>query len=134
MVKGISWRVVATLDTFILALIIFGDLNKAMPIAGAEIVTKVFLYYFHERIWNQVKWGRVNGHVSHIRSVVKGISYRFFGSLDTMLLSLLFTGNVVGAFAMGVSEVLTKVVLFYFHERLWASVRWGRVFILPEKN
>ena len=129
LVKGISWRAVATVDTFLLAWLILGDSHKAMPIAGAELITKIFLFYFHERIWNKIQWGRVNGHVSHIRSVVKGVSYRFFGSLDTMILSWIFSGNLLGAFAIGASEVITKVALFYFHERMWAAIRWGRIYV-----
>lgn len=56
--KAISWRITGTLDTFIISWLITGELTLAGAIAFTEIVTKVVLYWFHERIWNRVRWGR----------------------------------------------------------------------------
>ena len=66
-----------------------------------------------------------NGREAHSRSLVKAISWRILGSIDTFLLSLLFTRNVEAAGAIAVTEVLTKMFLYYFHERIWASISWG---------
>jgi uncharacterized membrane protein len=128
LIKGISWRVVGTTDTFFIAWIITGELRLAAPIAATEILTKVILFYAHERVWNLIKWGRIHGKVSHIRSMVKGISWRGFGSLDTMIISFVMTGNPFGAIKIGLTEVVTKIALFYLHERLWALIKWGRKF------
>ena len=49
--KIISWRIVASADTFIIVWIITGKLDWALTIAGIEILTIMFLYYFHERVW-----------------------------------------------------------------------------------
>lgn len=56
--KAISWRVTGTLDTFVISWIITGQLALAGTIAVTEIVTKIFLYWMHERIWNKIKWGK----------------------------------------------------------------------------
>ena len=62
-VKTLSWRVLATTDTFIIAyLVTYFILGEAEPgiagtIAGVEVMTKLFLYYFHERGWAQITWG-----------------------------------------------------------------------------
>ena len=56
--KAITWRVVATLDTFIISWLITGRLEWATAIAGVEVLTKVFIYYLHERMWVRVKWGK----------------------------------------------------------------------------
>ena len=56
--KALTWRVTATMDTFIISLLITGKLSWATAIAGVEILTKMFLYYFHERFWNRVEWGK----------------------------------------------------------------------------
>ena len=66
-----------------------------------------------------------HGHESHRRSFVKAISWRILGSIDTFLLSWLFTGNPLVAGGIAGTEVLTKMVLYYFHERAWSSIRWG---------
>lgn len=125
--KGLSWRIFATMDTFTLAWLILGDVALAVPIALTEVATKVFLYFIHERLWNRFQWGRKENGPTHLRSVMKGVSWRFFGSIDTVLISLFYSGHLLGAFKIGFSEVLTKIALFYLHERIWALVRWGRV-------
>lgn len=66
-----------------------------------------------------------NGREAHSRSLVKAASWRALGSVDTFVLSWLFTGNVGAAGAIASTEVITKILLYYFHERVWASIRWG---------
>lgn len=59
------------------------------------------------------------------RSIAKTISWRVLGSLDTMLLGYLFTSSVAIAGSIASAEVITKVVLYYLHERGWAHIKWG---------
>jgi len=54
LVKAISWRMVGTIDTFILSWIITGTITLATGIAFTEIMTKTALYWVHERIWNRL--------------------------------------------------------------------------------
>lgn len=56
--KSISWRVIGTLDTIIISWIITGTLSLAFSIGLVELVTKMVLYFFHERIWNTINWGK----------------------------------------------------------------------------
>lgn len=63
---------------------------------------------------------------SHKRSLVKGFTWRFLGTLDTTLISWAVTGNPLKALSIGGIEVFTKVILYYFHERIWQNIRWGR--------
>ncbi len=65
------------------------------------------------------------GREAHSRSFAKAVSWRILGSLDTFILSWFFTSSVKAAGAIATTEVLTKMVLYYFHERAWSSVRWG---------
>ncbi|WP_284053724.1 DUF2061 domain-containing protein [Stakelama marina] len=67
---------------------------------------------------------------SHPRSMVKAVSWRILGSIDTFVLSWLFSGNPTIAVSIAGTEVFTKILLFYFHERIWALVHWGH--IMPE--
>jgi len=55
--KTITWRIVGTIDTMILGWLITGSLKMGLAIGGTEVVTKMFLYFFHERAW--YKWGRL---------------------------------------------------------------------------
>lgn len=49
--KTISWRIVGTLDTMILSAIITGSIELGLAIGGVEVITKMVLYYLHERTW-----------------------------------------------------------------------------------
>jgi len=54
------------------------------------------------------------------------VSWRVTGSLDTFVLALLITGSGVWAGAIAGTEIVTKIVAYYLHERVWSGVRWGR--------
>ena len=143
--KAISWRVVGTLDTLLLSFVILTFLGPllglteashadnaktATYIAVTEVITKMVLYYVHEQLWARSKMGvsvddqgrRVE---SARRSGIKTATWRVTASLDTMLLALLFTGNIGTAISIGGLEVITKLVLYYFHERAWSKIAWG---------
>lgn len=55
--KTITWRVLASLDTFAIAWLITGNPLTGFAIAGIEILTKLGLYYLHERGWSHIDWG-----------------------------------------------------------------------------
>jgi uncharacterized membrane protein len=56
--KALSWRITGTIDTFVISLIVTGRLTIAGSIAGTELLTKIALYYGHERVWARIPWGR----------------------------------------------------------------------------
>ncbi len=137
-IKGATWRIVGTLDTILLSFLFTGDISKALKIGGIELFTKIFLYYLHERIWGKLKYGTkeriLNGKIKirelHSRSVVKGISWRAVGSLDTFWIAFFVNQGsehaVQTAFYITATEVFTKVFLYWVHERVWMKVRWGK--------
>lgn len=65
-------------------------------------------------------------HDSHTRSIAKAISWRVTGSIDTFILSWLITGNLKFAGSIAGIEVITKIVLYYLHERAWAIIPFGK--------
>lgn len=59
--KTLTWRMIGTIDTIILGWIITGNLKTGMTIGGVEVVTKMILYYLHERFWYKyIRLGRKN--------------------------------------------------------------------------
>lgn len=56
--KALSWRVVGTLDTLVVSYFIVDEISVAASIAGVDFVTKMILYFFHERAWNKIGWGK----------------------------------------------------------------------------
>lgn len=61
------------------------------------------------------------------RSLIKTISWRTIGTLDTMLISYIITGSLGMAASIGGIELFTKMALFYFHERAWNKINIGRI-------
>lgn len=59
------------------------------------------------------------------RSVVKAITWRATGSIDTFLVSWLIVGRIDLALSIGVVEIITKMTLYYLHERAWSKIKFG---------
>jgi len=57
-IKAITWRTLGTIDTIVIAYVLTGEIKTALSIGGIEVFTKMMLYFFHERIWNTIKWGK----------------------------------------------------------------------------
>ena len=57
-----------------------------------------------------------------VKSALKAISWRIVGTIDTMIISYFITGKLTVALSIGSVEVITKTILYYFHERLWAHI------------
>ena len=65
------------------------------------------------------------------RSIVKTISWRTIGTIDTILISWVVVGNVNFAVTIGGVELFTKMALYFFHERAWNKSNFGRVKDVP---
>ncbi|WP_236976249.1 DUF2061 domain-containing protein [Membranihabitans maritimus] len=64
---------------------------------------------------------------SHVRSFIKGVTWRVLGTLDTMIISYFITGNWKFALSIGGIEVFSKLILYYLHERAWQMLPRGSV-------
>jgi len=59
---------------------------------------------------------------AHYRSLLKAVSWRVWATMTTMIISYFVTGSLKYAFAIGLIEVFSKIILFYLHERIWSSL------------
>lgn len=122
--KGISWRIVASLDTMAVSYFHTSDALSSLKITITEILTKIVLYYVHERIYFKTFGSKV-----HLRKVsfIKGVTWRFVGSLDTFLISWIVMGDPFVGFKIASTEFITKILLYYIHERVWLKVKIGKM-------
>ena len=60
------------------------------------------------------------------RSIVKAITWRVFATLITMLLVFFITKEVALSFGIGILDVFYKLLFYYFHERTWNHIKWGK--------
>lgn len=63
---------------------------------------------------------------SHSRSIIKALSWRLFATVATILIVFAFTRKLTLSLEIGIVEVVTKLILYYFHERIWAFISFGR--------
>lgn len=119
-VKSISWRIIGTLDTFLLSYILTGSIFFGLSISGIDFFSKLLLYYYHERIWFLSKIRNANK-----RHLLKTFSWRAVGSITTLVVVLIVTGNPLTGFKIGIVETLTKMILYYLHEKIWYQINFG---------
>lgn len=57
MVKAFTYRFWQSLNTFVISLIVTGKIDMAATIVSIEVIVKIFVYFWHERIWDKIRWG-----------------------------------------------------------------------------
>ena len=127
--KTLTWRLVATGTTFILTLIFFKDdpnaTEKATWVAFFEAISKMIIYYYHERVWFSIKL-KIK---SSLRHLYKTLTWRVLASLTTFILAMLFFKDEPGALekATGIAivESVLKMLFYYLHERAWHKSKFG---------
>ncbi|MBR9861697.1 DUF2061 domain-containing protein [bacterium] len=118
--KAITWRITGTIDTIILSWILTGDPWVGLKIGIAEVITKMTLYYFHERVWFNIDFPNTQR-----RHIFKTITWRLVGTMDTMFVAYIISGDTTASVQIGFAEVITKMLLYYFHERIWHKSKFG---------
>ncbi|WP_225035069.1 DUF2061 domain-containing protein [Winogradskyella sp. SM1960] len=118
--KTITWRILGTLDTFLLSWLISNDMSVGLKMGAFELVTKMVLYYVHERVWF-----RSTIKSSNKRHILKTFSWRGVGTLDTIILGWIITGSPFVGLKIGGAEVVTKMLLYFGHEKLWYRIDYG---------
>ena len=135
--KTLTWRVIGTLDTWLISYILVYYIGEtpekateaASYIAGLELITKTILYYIHERTWCSLSFG----FTPRVRHIIKTVSWRLIGAIDTILLVFIvyycLFNTTEGAAEVSLSifsiELITKIILYYLHERIWFSSNYG---------
>lgn len=126
--KTMTWRIVGTIDTMIIGWIVSGDLLIGLSIGGTEVITKMILYFLHERTWYKYGYQKNELGKSFLaarRHLFKTITWRIVGTIDTMTLAWIISGDPMIGLKVGSVEVLTKMVLYYLHERVWYRYNFG---------
>jgi uncharacterized membrane protein len=130
-IKGFTWRVIAFIDTMVMALLVTWILDgkphfeAGLTIAGFEFVIKIAIYYFHERAW-QIGWQ--DGVFTPKETFFKTLTWRIVATVTTFIIA----GKVLDSFAgaalgIALAESVSKFIFFYLHERLWLRIPLGTV-------
>jgi uncharacterized membrane protein len=136
--KGVSWRVLATTDTIIVVSFItcvLGEcsLQNAFKIGVSEFLIKLMIFYIHERIWLSLLGKQATTNNEILR---KSISWRFIATLTTFIISgIVLNGFDEIVFYIAITELFTKFALYYVHEKIWLKLPLGKIrkFLLNTK-
>ena len=128
--KGISFRILATTDTILVVLMItciMGtcSIENAVKIGVSEFLLKLAIYYIHERIWLNYLGKEAT---SRKELITKSITWRLTATTMTFIIS----GIVLNAFdeialLIALTELVTKLILYYVHEIIWLRLPLGRL-------
>ncbi len=129
-IKAFTWRVIGSLDTTVISFFQTGDFKVSLKIGSTDFLSKIVLYYLHERAWIYFL-GRKS--LTPLVSFLKAVCWRAIGSMDTAMWGWWYTGSAMTGLKIGGYELLTKILLYYIHERLWARVPIGSVRRLMDK-
>jgi len=94
----------------------------SIKIGSTDFISKIGLYYLHERAWVYF----INRKTLTPKvSLIKAVTWRTIGSLDTAMWAWIYTGSALTGLKIGGYEILTKIFLYYLHERAWARLPIG---------
>lgn len=128
--KGISWRCIAMADTIFVVWMVtciagLCSVEDALKIGFAEFFIKLFIYYVHERFWENKRKGQK---ITVKRTLYKTVSWRIIATTTTFIIAgtVLDSFDVIALAIAGV-ETLTKFGLYYLHERIWLKLPLGKI-------
>ena len=118
--KSLSWRCIGSLDTLLFAWLVTGNFSYGLNVSLITTITKLVWYYIHERFW-------FNSTItdSNKRHLIKTFSWRIIGTIDTIIFGWILTGNPLTGLKIGGVETISKMILYFGHEKLWYKINFG---------
>ena len=118
LIKSITWRIVGTIDTFIIGFFFSNSISFGLKISVIDFIIKLIFYYLHEKIWDNI-----NGKILNIKILFKTISWRVLGSSTTIIVGWIILNNPIIGLKIGIFEILSKMALYFIHEKIWFNVK-----------
>jgi uncharacterized membrane protein len=118
--KSLTWRCIGSIDTLIFAWLVTGSVKEGLNVSLITTFTKLIWYYIHEQVWFKSSLADSNK-----RHIIKTFSWRFFGTIDTVVFGWLITGNPLIGLKIGLFETFSKMLLYFGHEKLWYKINYG---------
>jgi len=119
---------IVSLATSITITLLFGATAEQAAIMGLFVLLKgSIVYYTYDRIWLRIKWQRINGLDSKLRSIVKSVIYRIVVLVVIMLTSrLVFVDSTSTAFVIALIKSSINIVSYFVLERIFNFIKWGK--------
>lgn len=122
MVKSVLWRVLGIIMLGLITFCYTGSWITATLITFVHHSAFVFIYYAHERVWNEISWG-----ASRVGSLAKACTYEILlGVVVLGFIAWVFTGNFRTVTNITLTYIPLRFVGYYLLERVWLRIDWGR--------
>lgn len=131
--KAITNRALSIICDLLIVTYITGHFSESVGIIILTNLSSSIVYFFHERLWNEIKWGKtvINPirhkiHESHSRSVTKSITYRALAIIFDITIISIIINNPPQALSIAIITNVVSTILYLIHERAWNKVHWGK--------
>ena len=126
--KMITYKLSVLIEGSLVTYLITGNLELSILLQSTKQFIMLFAYYFHERIWDKISWGRnINDEDSNKRSISKMISYKILIIIIGLSVTYALTGDLTLTLLITASKNITSAIVYYIHERIWAKSKWGMI-------
>lgn len=123
------YKIISVIVTYFLAVAFGANPMQALTMGAVALFIGSLHYYLYERLSLLVPWGRIDGHDTTVRSIVKTIIYRITVVVVMMIAArMVFMDSNWQAFLMSAIKFLTHATTYFILERLFNKVEWGKVY------
>ena len=120
-IKSLTWRILATGTTILIAFLLTGALAQALSVGIPDFFVKFIVYYAHERLWLLTALQQLKSRV-----LFKMVSWKLIAVSLSMAVTFYVSGSLKIALKLGPIDFGIKTLSFYLHEKLWDSIEYGR--------
>lgn len=129
--KLISWRLVMIMTQTFAGYLTTGSATIGLQIAIILAVINTIIFWLHDRLWNISTWGRIKDtkkefNEKYSRTIVKSITWRVLMIIVITSVAYVRTGNITTAILFMSTAAILAILAYWFHERIWNMIRWGK--------
>jgi uncharacterized membrane protein len=126
--KMFTYKLSVLIEGSLVTYLITGNLELSILLQSTKQFIMSFAYYFHERLWDKILWGRnANDEDSNKRSISKMISYKILIIIIGLSVTYALTGDLTLTLLITASKNITSAIVYYIHERIWSRNKWGMI-------
>lgn len=126
-VKTFSYRTFVAISIFLAAFAMSYSSGFGLTFVIMSYTVGFVSFLVQERIWNMIKWGKIDNYDTKMRSITKTITWRIWSFLVLAVIGLILGLSTNDAVEWAIVTNILFVLIHYVHERVWNRINWGKV-------
>ena len=126
-VKTLSYRTAVAASIFLAALAMNYSAGFGLTFVVLSYTVGFVSFWIQEKLWNMVKWQRVDNNDTRIRSVAKTVTWRLWSMFVLFVIGLILGLSSAHALEWTIVTNILFVVVHYTRERIWNLIKWGKL-------